>query len=62
MTEAQRREVVGLHPDRAPTIVAGVAMLLEVLRAFGRDRVEVSEHELLRGAALRAAEPGHMSD
>jgi len=55
MTEAERREVVGLHPDRAPTIVAGVAMLLEVLRAFGRDRVEVSEHDLLRGAALRAA-------
>lgn len=55
MTEAERREVVGLHPDRAPTIVAGVAMLLEVLRAFGRDRVEVSEHDLLRGSALRAA-------
>ena len=27
MTEAQRREVVGLHPDRAPTIVAGMILL-----------------------------------
>jgi exopolyphosphatase / guanosine-5'-triphosphate,3'-diphosphate pyrophosphatase len=52
MPLAQRREVTGLHPDRAPTIVAGVAMLLECLRAFGLDRVEVSEHDILRGAAL----------
>ncbi len=49
----RRREVPGLHPDRAPTIVAGVAMLLECARAFGLDRVEVSEHDILRGAALR---------
>jgi len=52
MTEQERREVVGLQPDRAPTIVAGVMMLLECMRAFGLDRVEVSEHDLLRGAAL----------
>ncbi len=53
MPNEQRRDVVGLHPDRAPTIVAGVAMLRECLRAFGLDRVEVSEHDILRGAALR---------
>ena len=29
---AERRQVPGLHPDRAPTIVAGVVILLEVLR------------------------------
>ncbi|MDQ3770012.1 MAG: phosphatase, partial [Actinomycetota bacterium] len=52
MTEKERRGVVGLQPDRAPTIVAGVVMLLECMRAFGLDRVEVSEHDLLRGAAL----------
>ena len=51
--EADRREVPGLHPDRAPTIVAGMVMLLESVRAFGLDEVEVSEHDLLRGAALR---------
>jgi exopolyphosphatase/guanosine-5'-triphosphate,3'-diphosphate pyrophosphatase len=55
MTDAERREVVGLHPDRAPTIVAGVAMLVEALRAFGLEEVEVSEHDILRGAALRLA-------
>ena len=53
--EAERREVAGLHPDRAPTIVAGVALLGECLRTFGADRVEVSEHDILRGAALRVA-------
>jgi exopolyphosphatase / guanosine-5'-triphosphate,3'-diphosphate pyrophosphatase len=52
----ERREVTGLPPDRAPTIVAGVAMLGECLRAFGLERVEVSEHDILRGAALARAE------
>ncbi|HEV7808230.1 MAG TPA: Ppx/GppA phosphatase family protein [Solirubrobacteraceae bacterium] len=55
MTDAQRREVTGLHPDRAPTIVAGIAMLVEAMRAFGLDGVEVSEHDILRGAVLRLA-------
>lgn len=49
---AQRRRVPGLHPDRAPTIVAGVIILLEVLDLFGLDRVEISEHDILRGGAL----------
>ena len=53
MPNDERREVVGLHPDRAPTIVAGIVVLVEVLRAFGLDEVEVSEHDILRGAALR---------
>jgi exopolyphosphatase/guanosine-5'-triphosphate,3'-diphosphate pyrophosphatase len=48
----ERRKVKGLHPDRAPTIVAGVVILLEVLELFGLDNVEVSEHDILRGAAL----------
>jgi len=55
MTEQERREIVGLQPDRAPTIVAGVVMLIEVLRAFGLEQAEVSEHDILRGAALRLA-------
>jgi exopolyphosphatase/guanosine-5'-triphosphate,3'-diphosphate pyrophosphatase len=54
----ERRAVAGLHPDRAPTIVAGVALLLECLRAFGIATVEVSEHDILRGAALRRAAEG----
>ena len=52
----ERREVTGLHPDRAPTIVAGAAILLESLRAFGLDDVEISEADILHGAALDAAD------
>jgi exopolyphosphatase / guanosine-5'-triphosphate,3'-diphosphate pyrophosphatase len=55
MTEAQRRNVVGLHPDRAPTIVAGVVLLAEAMRAFQLDQIEVSEHDILRGGALLLA-------
>ncbi len=49
---AERRETPGLQPGRAPTIVAGVEILLVVLDLFGLDGVEVSEHDILRGAAL----------
>jgi exopolyphosphatase / guanosine-5'-triphosphate,3'-diphosphate pyrophosphatase len=52
---AERREVTGLHPDRAPTIVAGVAILVESMGAFGLGRMEVSEADILHGAALHAA-------
>ena len=52
---AERREVTGLHPDRAPTIVAGAVILVESMRAFGLDAVEVSEADILHGAALDAA-------
>jgi exopolyphosphatase / guanosine-5'-triphosphate,3'-diphosphate pyrophosphatase len=55
MNEARRREVVGLHPDRAPTIVAGMILLSEAMRAFELDVVEVSEHDILRGGVLRLA-------
>jgi exopolyphosphatase/guanosine-5'-triphosphate,3'-diphosphate pyrophosphatase len=55
MTEDRRREVVGLHPDRAPTIVAGMILLAEAMRAFDLDKVEVSEHDILRGGALSLA-------
>jgi exopolyphosphatase/guanosine-5'-triphosphate,3'-diphosphate pyrophosphatase len=58
LTEDERRAVPGLHPDRAPTIVAGVIVLREALRAFGLDSFEASEHDILRGAALRAAGAG----
>jgi exopolyphosphatase/guanosine-5'-triphosphate,3'-diphosphate pyrophosphatase len=55
MTESQRRELVGLDPDRAPTIVAGMIVLGEALRAFALDQVEVSEHDILHGGAMRIA-------
>ena len=49
---AQRREVAGLHPDRAPTIIAGALIFQQVTQLFGLDRIEVSEHDILRGAAM----------
>jgi exopolyphosphatase/guanosine-5'-triphosphate,3'-diphosphate pyrophosphatase len=52
---AERRKVPGLHPDRAPTIVAGVGILVEAMRAFGLGAVEVREADILHGAALQAA-------
>ena len=45
-------QVVGLHEGRAPTIVAGVVILIQVMRAFGLSEIEVSEHDILWGAAL----------
>jgi exopolyphosphatase/guanosine-5'-triphosphate,3'-diphosphate pyrophosphatase len=52
MTVEQRRHVTGLHPDRAQAIVAGVILLVEAMRTFDLGEVEVSEHDILRGAAL----------
>ena len=52
---AERTEIAGLHPDRAPTIVAGVVILVETMRAFGLDSIEVSEHDILYGTAIAAA-------
>ena len=51
----ERRAVPGLHPDRAPTIVAGMILLAQVLGAFGLDRFEASERDILWGAAIAAA-------
>jgi exopolyphosphatase / guanosine-5'-triphosphate,3'-diphosphate pyrophosphatase len=51
-----RRRVQGLEPERAPVIVAGVVAVREVLAFFGLAELEASEHDLLHGAALAAAE------
>ena len=52
---AERKRVTGLHPDRAPTIIAGAAILVESMRLFGLGAVEVSEADILHGAALDLA-------
>ncbi len=54
----ERFRVTGLQPERAPTIVAGVVILIQVMRAFGLSEIEVSEHDILHGAALEAAANG----
>ena len=53
MTLEERRNVTGLHPDRALVILPGITILAVVMELFGLDAVEVSEHDILRGAALR---------
>jgi exopolyphosphatase/guanosine-5'-triphosphate,3'-diphosphate pyrophosphatase len=58
MDEHQRRQVVGLHPDRAPTIVAGMILLAEAMHAFALEFVQVSEHDILYGGALQLARSG----
>jgi exopolyphosphatase/guanosine-5'-triphosphate,3'-diphosphate pyrophosphatase len=56
MSVEERRRLPGLEPARAPVIVAGVLIVREVLRAYGLGELEASDHDLLDGAALAAAE------
>jgi exopolyphosphatase / guanosine-5'-triphosphate,3'-diphosphate pyrophosphatase len=53
---SELRELPGLHPERAPVIVAGVVVVLEILRHFGLEELEVSERDIMHGGALAAAE------
>jgi exopolyphosphatase / guanosine-5'-triphosphate,3'-diphosphate pyrophosphatase len=55
MTVDEIRAERGMHPDRAPVIVAGTVVVLETLRHFGLEALEVSERDIMHGAALAAA-------
>ena len=46
----------GIHPDRAPVLVAGVLAVAEVLAYFDLLDLEASEQDILHGGALAAAE------
>jgi len=52
---AERAAIPGLHPDRAPTIIAGCVILIEAMRAFDLVRIDTSEHDILYGMALETA-------
>jgi exopolyphosphatase/guanosine-5'-triphosphate,3'-diphosphate pyrophosphatase len=54
MTLEERAEII--EPGRAPVIVAGAAILSEVLDVYDLDAIEASERDILHGAALAAAE------
>jgi len=56
MTNEDRLSVPGIEPGRAPVIVAGIVVLREVMRSYGLDEIEVSERDVLNGAAFAAAE------
>ncbi len=45
-----------MEPGRAPVIVAGAAILLEIVERYDLDGIEASERDILHGAALAAAE------
>jgi len=52
----ERLQVPGIEPGRAPVIVAGLVVLLEIMDAYGLAEIEVSERDILHGAAYAAAE------
>jgi exopolyphosphatase/guanosine-5'-triphosphate,3'-diphosphate pyrophosphatase len=56
MTLEERLQVPGIEPGRASVIVAGLVVLLEILDAYGLGEIEVSERDILHGAAFAAAE------
>jgi exopolyphosphatase/guanosine-5'-triphosphate,3'-diphosphate pyrophosphatase len=51
----RRARVSGLHPDRAPVIVAGGIIVRQTLEQLGLDALTVSERDILHGIALEAA-------
>jgi len=54
LTVEERAQIV--EPGRAPVIVAGAAILTEILDFYDLDAIEASERDILHGAALAAAE------
>jgi exopolyphosphatase/guanosine-5'-triphosphate,3'-diphosphate pyrophosphatase len=53
---AERRRLPALDPERAPVIVAGTAIVAELLPAYDLAELETSVRDILDGAALAAAE------
>jgi exopolyphosphatase/guanosine-5'-triphosphate,3'-diphosphate pyrophosphatase len=56
MSVEEIRALRGMHPDRAQVITAGTVVVRETLAHFGLETLEVSEHDIMHGAALAAAE------
>ncbi len=52
----ERRSVRGLMPERAPTIVAGAAILSELMAQLNAEQLSVSERDILHGAVLLAGD------
>jgi exopolyphosphatase/guanosine-5'-triphosphate,3'-diphosphate pyrophosphatase len=50
------RTALGVEPGRAGVIVAGAAILLELMERYGLPELVASERDILHGAALAAAE------
>jgi exopolyphosphatase/guanosine-5'-triphosphate,3'-diphosphate pyrophosphatase len=54
LTVEERAQIV--EPGRAPVILAGAAILTEILSFYELEGIEASERDILHGAALAAAE------
>lgn len=54
-TLEERQNVVGLEPQRAPVIVAGVLILQQIMEVLGAETLTVSERDILHGIILDAA-------
>jgi exopolyphosphatase / guanosine-5'-triphosphate,3'-diphosphate pyrophosphatase len=50
----ERRAIPGLSPDRADIIVAGVAVVAEMMRLFGTNVLKVNERGIREGLLLRS--------
>jgi exopolyphosphatase/guanosine-5'-triphosphate,3'-diphosphate pyrophosphatase len=55
----RRKEVVGLHPGRAPVIVAGALILETIVGMAGLDSAQVSEQDILHGMLLDTFDAMH---
>ena len=49
MTVEQKRELVGLQPDRAEVIAGGVSIIYEILNIAGVNNLTISENDNLEG-------------
>ena len=56
VTTAERARIPRMDPLRAPVILGGVIVVLEVLRRYGLNELSWSRRDLLDGVALEAAE------
>ncbi len=55
LSVAERAELPGIQPKRAPVILGGATAVLELMRQTGFDELTVSESDLLFGLSLVAA-------
>jgi exopolyphosphatase/pppGpp-phosphohydrolase len=51
--KAERSSMPGLGPERATVIVAGTALVLEIMNALKLDIVQVSDTGLLEGVLIQ---------
>jgi exopolyphosphatase/guanosine-5'-triphosphate,3'-diphosphate pyrophosphatase len=49
---AERAEVVGIQPKRAPVLLAGVVAIGELMDQTGFSQITVSESDLLMGLSI----------